>query len=642
MKKLSSIALITMLTLSIAAVFTVSPVLAAEPYIAFNPENTVFMAPVNGSTFSVYVNISALTDGFCAYQFYLYWNRTYITMIGNASTPPSGFSFGSYTFAPNYNASYGHLMHYFMDPTLTEKTGTFTVARIDFQIIQVPKAPIDPDALIELDFDEVNTLLSRDDGTQVTPFNVYDGTVFLKSLMAAPPTVYVDPPEYYSSGIGEIFTIDIKIKDVVKAHHMWGWEFVMWYNTTLLDTLNVTEGTFLSNINKTFFIGKFGSMYDPAYVNTTYEDNWWWNGTAWVVNRPVYKGEGKIHAACLLAPDDPAYYKPPEGTGTLATIKFNATYETIAGAEPPAWCWLDIGIVHGDTEVADTPEFWPPKGEVPHISESGKYYAYVRSLGRDIDCWTDPYRKYMAPWYYTTFTGMDPQVNADAYQPQDLVILYALVTYGEDPVQNKLVQFDIEPFYHDGTPIELKGFPLHRVALTDAYGIAEIEFRIPWPCVGYNPPLPWYFKCYQSVDIACKKVEDILWFEVVWYIWLKGCEVTPDPHVHKCEDATVTFSYENHALMPLHVYFTVVLYDHQMVPIGMDVVDTMIPAGNDLCDPYVGEDSVSIHIPKWAFKGAPGGEWGPYPAAFVNAYTFRCSLCGMPYCPEVSDTFTIG
>lgn len=627
-KKLSSIALTIMLMLSIAAVFTVSPVLAAEPYMAMKPEHIINDTPSVNQTFSFWLNISS-TVGFVGYQFYMYWNRTYINATAVSKTPPPSFGFeGGYEFSPggfDTNTTHGRFINAWMDASLTEITGTYTVARIDFKIIKVPKQP-EPDALIVININNDDTFIDDDTGTHISPLYKYDGDVKLKSLKVGLPTIYVDP--YETWGVyGTTFTVDVKIKDVEDGHHLWGWEFQMLYNTTLLDTINVTEGQFLKDFegtppSGTFFIAKFDGQYDPALINTTYEQ------------------EGKIHTACLfydLWPEG-TNHTNPVGGGTLATITFNATYQTIAGVEPPAWCWLDI---ENKTALSDHEEDFgiEPPGAIPHLSENGLYHAPVKSIGRDIDCWTDPYRKYLAPTYYTQYTGIYPQVNADVYQPQDLVILYASVTYGEDPVQHKLVQFEIRPRdKYTGEDRNVTGFPLYRVVETDEYGIAKLEFRIPWPCDDpYSVMGGWY--CYQSVDIACQKVVDELWFEVAWTIWLKGCEVTPDP-VNKCTMATVTWWFENHALTPVQVYFTVVLYDHQMVPIGMDAFYKIIPPGV-WCHPYLDEDSTTIHIPKWAFKGAPSVPDWPYPAAYVNAYTLRCSECGMPYCPEVSDTFTI-
>jgi hypothetical protein len=627
-KKLSSIALVTLLMLSMAAIFTVSPVLAAEPYFAIKPEHIINNTPSVGQTFSVWLNISCSVP-FVGFQYYIYWNRTYINGTDVTYYEPASFTqkMGA-GLQWDFNSSHGRIERGAMDPNLGTITGSYTIAKIDFEIIKVPKPVIiggDGDTTIIIDLDYDNCFFSDAQANPVSPYYAYDGDVFLKALLAAPPTIYVDPINSTGHTVGEHFTVDIKIRGVEEDHGLWGWEFVMNYNTTLLDTISVTEGSFLKDFaphptNGTMFIARFGGLYDPAYINTTYEQ------------------EGKIHSACLFVEN----HTDPTGSGILATITFEVTFRPIS--PETAWCWLDI---FNKTSLADT-ETWPgpPPGAIPHFSENGFYRATQISLGRKIDSYTDAHRKYLYPYYYTNYTGIGHNMNADAYQPQDLVIIYALVTYGDDPVQHKPVQFEV--IAPDTT---LEGFPMYRVNLTDENGIATLIFRIPWPC---NDPerVMGKWKVYQSVDIACQQVSDTEWFEVAWYIKLTKVMVKPDP-VTKYKNGTgsvvVSFEYENHCMTPIDVYFTVVLFDHQMTPIGVQTLTKRV-AGNldsikcywsNMTRPRLTDVFPAISIPGWAYVGSPGGEWGDFPAAFVNAYTYRCSYGGMPYCPEVYATFTI-
>ena len=114
--------------------------------------------------------------------------------------------------------------------------------------------------------------------------------VFLyKAIVTVGPTsstvtIFVNPPTITAS-VGQNFTININISDVVD---LYGWEFKLRWNNTLLDALNVTEGSFLKGGGNTFFAYK---------INNT---------------------EGYVLVDCTLLGDVPGV----DGNGTLATVKF--------------------------------------------------------------------------------------------------------------------------------------------------------------------------------------------------------------------------------------------------------------------------------------------------------------------------------
>jgi len=122
------------------------------------------------------------------------------------------------------------------------------------------------------------------------------GLLFL-SLMA--PAVhayatkmYVAPSTVTVGKIGKIFTVNVAVASVI---NLYGFEFKLGYNSTLLHALNITLGAFFSGTNSSFVL--------KNYINNT-------EGYLWF-------------AAVLLAPAPPRI-----GDGVLATIAFNATYST--------------------------------------------------------------------------------------------------------------------------------------------------------------------------------------------------------------------------------------------------------------------------------------------------------------------------
>jgi len=110
---------------------------------------------------------------------------------------------------------------------------------------------------------------------------------------ASPITkVYIDPTPKIAS-FGETFEIKVKISGAAK---LGGFDFCLAYDTTILDGLEVTEGSFLASFGQTYI---FKLTLEDDYNAT--------HGRIWV-------------AIALLATPEGA-----TGSGTLATITFKAT-----------------------------------------------------------------------------------------------------------------------------------------------------------------------------------------------------------------------------------------------------------------------------------------------------------------------------
>jgi len=643
LKKSVSIVFIAILALSIVAVFPKAE--AQADYVAVMPP--YYESTGIDDVFQMRINISCFTTPFVGYEFKVYWKRQYINATGYSVTPPAAWTAPSFTpahavaFAPLYNSTHGRWFQAVTNLPTVQVTGVFTVLTLTFKTIDAPVFP-SPDVIVLIDL--VDTKLAAQPPAGAIPHSTHDGEVLIKSAVPPIPILRLKDPtdgddkfnEDNNIPPGGTFNCDVTIEKLSAGYDLWGWQVRLRYNTTQLDVINVIEGPFLKVFQGamgTYFIAKFGGMPHPDYINKTYED------------------VGEVLAACIFLDGHTA----PSGGGVLCTITFQSNpllftiYPNIESST------LSLGKPRKDTKLADSAAFPPPDG-IPHESRNGTYYVPYRKLGRAIDSFTDPYRKY-GEKHYTQYTGLGPYMNADAYEPQDTVILYALVTYAEDPVQNKPVQFEVH------APNEtLEGFPLYRTALTNASGIATISFAIPWPCVDPQRVLGKWF-VYQSVEIVCEKVEDTEWFEVGWTIWLWNVTVG---EAKKCTLADVTFWYKNIAIGPFYdlavpwykrggcgemiflgfnytqigqdphdakrVFFTVVIYDDLGVPIGMNKIWLWVPTGI-WCHPFWNSTTLPIHIPKWAFLGEG--------TAYINAYTDICSECGNPYCPEISTKFPI-
>jgi hypothetical protein len=110
------------------------------------------------------------------------------------------------------------------------------------------------------------------------------------SRLASPVTVYVDP-DMIGRAMGQDFSINVTVSSVVD---LYGWSFKLRWNSTILEVVDVTEGTFLRNGGSTFF--------DPKINNTA----------------------GHIIVVATLIPNMPGSEIPGvSGNGTLVTIQFH-------------------------------------------------------------------------------------------------------------------------------------------------------------------------------------------------------------------------------------------------------------------------------------------------------------------------------
>jgi len=251
------------------------------------------------------------------------------------------------------------------------------------------------------------------------------------------------------------------------------------------------------------------------------------------------------------------------------------------------------------------PEYWP------YDSIKICIHQVVKPVGPAIDV-------------YTQRGGEMPGAPSDAFGPQELVILYAKVTYNNDSVQNKLVAFEVK----DPSMTVV----VTRTATTNATGIATTSFRIPWPCTNATG-LFGNWTIYGSVDIAETKVDDTCKFRFGWLIEILSVKTTDELGIAKTSFKKCTMVYfvvtiKNIRKISLPVTITIGIYDNCNVPIGIVVINMMVPPGESEVVVVIG-----IHVPKWAFIGLS--------TVYVNAYTKMPQLCGVPYCPEVPATITL-
>jgi len=111
------------------------------------------------------------------------------------------------------------------------------------------------------------------------------------------------------------------------------------------------------------------------------------------------------------------------------------------------------------------------------------------------------------------FSGKGINQPSDAFAPQELVILYANVTYNEAPVARMLVAFQAR---NPRNPFE--NMTIAGSSFTDESGIAQFSFRIPWPSENAEQIVFGEWFATANVEIAQQVVIDNLTFQVGWII----------------------------------------------------------------------------------------------------------------------------
>jgi hypothetical protein len=586
----------------------------AIPITGAAPAQAIWVEPADSGsqnlsdsfTVDIMINVTDPDDGgpltgLFGWEYKLQWNNTMLDVTSIVThgdgSPGADLLAGhaSVFVATNATADIGGGLdqHWYAVSALsgTGFTGVASLCTYTFQVKYQPAFPAS---------DYVGSLALQDDklvddGANLLAHTTGDGAYTVPAVVPPNPSLKIEPA-YVAGELGTQFNITIEIENLFTAFDLCGWEAKIGYNTTVLDATNSFEGPFLPG-----FEGPNGTYY----VN--------------LINDTL----GIIHTAGLFLGN----HTTPSGSGVLAYLQFNATYEFEVPTEgaPPFLFPIDLY----DTKLSSC-----ATTDINHtVTQESVYEAPYKSLGWAIDCWTDPFRKKC----FTPFTGVGPNMTADAYEPHDMVILYSKLTFNEWPQQNWLISFEI---YGPANPY--MNFTIFRTAVTNASGVATINFTIPWPCDNPYEIIFGKWTCIQYAQVKdpwagegedySARPFDILMWDVGWIIELLDVVVDPDP-VAICETLNVTVYMKNIMQIEKCAVITLTIYDTLLDPIGSVVDWYCVPPG-EYCNPYFDSFVLQIHIPKWAHVG-PGAQ------VFVNAFTALPTDGGCIYCPEVSATFTI-
>lgn len=457
------------------------------------------------------------------------------------------------------------------------------IVKITFDIIDQPQSMLsEPTVTLALDNDFTDV---ADSLANPVSHDIVQGSLVIDTAppqYPARPKIFVDPPTYTGVNVGDNFNIDVKIgaEGGGGVDALWdvaGFDITFEYDENLITLISATEGGFLQQ----FATPTFG------WIDTSVA------GVVWAVFTKLANPTPSSGIDTLISMTFQVAYQattyPPNSTALALTDTNLASWAHPERIFQP-WNSLPTAV-----ELPYDPNPIPPAFNWTHVRQDGMYTAPYLAEGPAIDVYT----QYPAP-----YGGQGPFEHSDAFAPQQLVCLYAKVTYGGDRVTNKLVIFEI----HDalGNKITL------LQNYSDINGIAKVCFRIPQTDLipgGEDPSIFGWWFVIATVELDEVVVNDTLWFQVGWLAQVLSVFPENAPYLKYSDYMNFTVTVKTIFEQGLWALISADAYDVQNYPIGevawwawLNATRVSGNPGNTTGGIYVW-NNVLMSIPSWARVG---------------------------------------
>jgi hypothetical protein len=241
-------------------------------------------------------------------------------------------------------------------------------------------------------------------------------------------------------------------------------------------------------------------------------------------------------------------------------------------------------------------------------------YAHDSSVTVDVFTQQEPY------------SGKGPNIPSDAFGPQDVVILYALVTNSDSPMGNILVGFNVR--MPDNASFSLS-------ALTNAIGIATVNFRIPPISNVSENDIFGTWRVTASVLVGGDVYQDTLSFKVDWVVKLlsvktTGENVTDQNHFGRGGDMGLVITLRSIAMSLRNATIAIAVRDQLNVVVNSSTIQDFIVPPN--------EEIVTIYCKATLASNSFVGSNASVTVSAFNTYSNGTLI---PYCPSISAAFSI-
>jgi hypothetical protein len=221
---------------------------------------------------------------------------------------------------------------------------------------------------------------------------------------------------------------------------------------------------------------------------------------------------------------------------------------------------------------------------------------------------------------FTGKGGAGSAAGSPPYGPQELIRMYALVTYNNAPVANLDVTFSVKNSAGDAIAL--------RLGRTNSSGYAAADYRLPWPDTSNPEGIFGTWSIVASVSVSQVTVSDTVQFVYNYVVNLASNNGVQLPaSVHRQSTLNLVVTIESIANPAVTSTLVVTVYDEAKVPIGSYVTTNTYGSGSS------SSVSVAIKIPSWAFIGTA--------TVYADILTNTPSAGGVSRCPEKVATFQI-
>jgi hypothetical protein len=470
--------------------------------------------------------------------------------------------------------------------------------------------------------------------------------------------------------VGTTFTVTVDISDAVDAKQLVVNN--LHWDPAVLDCIDVAAGSFISSPLQTFApvdhvggniatmvltsMSGTGSSGSGVFATLTFNVTGYGSSNI-IVEEGITKDTSDVFARTLnLAATYVGQSEPtPSGPTAVISSPTNNLYAVIGtsvscdGTQSlNGWTGTTVDYIYWYNWTVVT-----PSSVVIENPGDGSYYPYSLALSEIGDyvviltVQTDPLglnqtdsktvvvHVIAAPDgpvldVYTNHGGFYNMTNATAYGPQELIVVYANVTYNGAPVVNKDVVFEIRDANGDLVAI--------LYGRSDVNGVATAQYRLPWPDTANPEDTFGVWSVSATVDISQTVNFDRVCFVFDYILEISDLSVSPSSVV-RGDAVDVTLTVRNVDTLAHDCLATVTLLDEAHVPVGVVTISGSVVAGaGALAGEYpsvAGVESFvyTFTVPTYAFVGLA--------SAHGNVLTGLPSVGGVAYCPEVTTSFSI-